>query len=201
MDSRKLSKMDNLASFSSSRITRSGIKDLLENAKMHYNYTNLQEDTGNMDLAIKRYRLAVDKQSLKYVARTLLERAIELDSDICDAYSSLAALAARKGDLVEAERLREMALRSDDRNADARNKYGTFFSHLSYEAAIRLDHHLAHPHLNFAVIRHLENDYLGAFRHHQVAPSLDPKNKLIIDSMAKLKRRITRSLTLFNNCV
>ncbi|KAL1468148.1 hypothetical protein MTO96_041667 [Rhipicephalus appendiculatus] len=37
----------------------SGIKDLPENAKMHYNYANLQKDTGNSDLAIKHYRLAI----------------------------------------------------------------------------------------------------------------------------------------------
>ncbi|XP_037555691.1 protein O-mannosyl-transferase TMTC1-like [Dermacentor silvarum] len=70
----------------------------------------------------------------------------------------------------------------------------------SYEVAIRLDPDLAHAHLNLAVIRHLESDYPGAFRHYQVALSLDPKNKLIIDNMAKLRRRITRPLP-FHDCV
>nr|XP_054920512.1 protein O-mannosyl-transferase TMTC1-like [Dermacentor andersoni] len=70
----------------------------------------------------------------------------------------------------------------------------------SYEVAIHLDPDLAHAHLNLAVIRHLESDYAGAFRHYQVALSLDPKNKLIIDNMAKLRRRITRPLP-FHDCV
>ncbi|KAH7964553.1 hypothetical protein HPB51_027210 [Rhipicephalus microplus] len=71
----------------------------------------------------------------------------------------------------------------------------------SYEVAIRLDSGLAHAHLNLAVIRHLESDYQGAFRHYQVAHSLDPENKLITDNMAKLRRRITRPLTPFHDCV
>ncbi|XP_037278013.2 protein O-mannosyl-transferase TMTC1 [Rhipicephalus microplus] len=407
----------------------SGIRDLPENAKMHYNYANLQKDIGNSDLAIKHYRLAIElwpdhasahnnlgtvltsaeeserhfrfalhvnpnhpgahfnlaniysKQGQKEVARTLLERAVELDSAFCEAYSSLAALAAEEGDIAEAERLHKMALSSDDRNADARNNYGTFlqsigrteeavtqyqqaleiqqnhtvallnaarslrsmnlnmqaeslykralalepdpqvmdnlavfyvnagrvnearqlfeeidrlfpehhdskvhhaqllirlrtfraaedllleviennstdrgalhtaallYNHInrtvealdyilkalklcdvderlcarihsdhgdilkdlgdlhssaqSYEVAIRLDPDLAHAHLNLAVIRHLENDYKSAFRHYQVALSLDPKNKLITDNMAKLRRRITRPLP-FHDCV
>ncbi|KAL1439467.1 hypothetical protein MTO96_010212 [Rhipicephalus appendiculatus] len=45
-----------------------------------------------------------------------------------------------------------------------------------------------------------QSDYAGAFRHYQVALSLDPKNKLIIDNMAKLRRRITRPLP-FHDCV
>ncbi|KAL1486898.1 hypothetical protein MTO96_031168 [Rhipicephalus appendiculatus] len=407
----------------------SGVRDLPENAKMHYNYANLKKDIGNSDLAIKHYRLAIElwpdhasahnnlgtlltsaeeaehhfryalhvnpnhpgahfnlaniysKQGQKDVARTLLERAVELDPDFCEAYSSLAALATEKGDLAEAERLHHMALSSDDRNADARNNYGTFlqslgrteeavtqyqraldiqqnhtvallnaarslrsmnlnvqaeslykralavepdpqvmdnlavfyvnagrldearqlfqeidqlfpehhdskvhhaqllirlrsfraaedllldviehngtdrgalhtaallYNHInrtvealdyilkalkrcdiedrlcakihsdhgdilkdlgdlrssaqSYEVAIRLDPDLAHAHLNLAVIRHLESDYAGAFRHYQVALSLDPKNKLIIDNMAKLRRRISKPLP-FRDCV
>ncbi|XP_075740375.1 protein O-mannosyl-transferase TMTC1-like [Rhipicephalus microplus] len=71
----------------------------------------------------------------------------------------------------------------------------------SYEVAIRLDSGLAHAHLNLAVIRHLESDYQGAFRHYQVAHSLEPENKLITDNMAKLRRRITRPLTPFHDCV
>nr|XP_037289959.1 protein O-mannosyl-transferase TMTC1-like [Rhipicephalus microplus] len=456
----------------------SGVRDLPGNAKVHYNYANLQKDIGNSDLAIKHYRLAIalwpnhasahnnlgtvltsaeeseqhfryalnvnanhpgahfnlaniySKQGQKDVARALLERAVELDPDFCEAYSSLAALMAEKGDLAEAERLHQMALRSDDRNADARNNYGTFlqshgraeeamaqyeqaldiqqnhtvallnaarslhsmnlnmqaerlykrsdsraeeamaqyeqaldiqqnhtvallnaarslhsmnlnmqaeslykralavepdpqvmdnlavfyvnagrlaearelfedihrrfpehreskvhhaqlliqlrsfraaedllldviehnstdrgalhtaallYNHInrtvealdyilkalklcdvddlrcakihsdhgdilkdlgdlsssakSYEVAIRLDSGLAHAHLNLAVIRHLESDYQGAFRHYQVAHSLDPENKLITDNMAKLRRRITRPLTPFHDCV
>nr|XP_054929071.1 protein O-mannosyl-transferase TMTC1-like isoform X2 [Dermacentor andersoni] len=104
----------------------SGIRDLPGNAKMHYNYANLQKDIGSSDLAVKHYRLAINKQGQKEVARTLLERAVELEPDFCEAYSSLAALAAERGDLAEAERLHQMALTSDDQNADARNNYGTF---------------------------------------------------------------------------
>ncbi|XP_075740083.1 protein O-mannosyl-transferase TMTC1-like [Rhipicephalus microplus] len=70
----------------------------------------------------------------------------------------------------------------------------------SYQVAIRLDPDLAHAHLNLAVIRHLESDYPAAFRHYQVALSLDPKNKLIVDNMAKLRRRIARPLA-FHDCV
>lgn len=61
----------------------------------------------------------------------------------------------------------------------------------SYLLAIRLDPNLAHAHLNLAVIRHLQADYSAAFRHYQTAFSLDPKNPLIVDNMAKLRRRLT----------
>ncbi|KAH7942663.1 hypothetical protein HPB51_028655 [Rhipicephalus microplus] len=56
----EFSKMDNPASFSSSRITRSGIRDLPRNAKIHYNCANLQKDTGNTVLAVKHYRLEIE---------------------------------------------------------------------------------------------------------------------------------------------
>lgn len=62
----------------------------------------------------------------------------------------------------------------------------------SYLMAIRLDPDLAHAHLNLAVIRHLQGDYTRAFRHYQTAFSLDPKNDLIVDNMAKLRRRLSR---------
>nr|XP_037288685.1 protein O-mannosyl-transferase TMTC1-like [Rhipicephalus microplus] len=38
----------------------SGIRDVPENAKMHYNYANLQKDTGNIDVAVKHYKLAIE---------------------------------------------------------------------------------------------------------------------------------------------
>ncbi|XP_065308824.2 protein O-mannosyl-transferase TMTC1-like [Dermacentor albipictus] len=38
----------------------SGIRDLPGNAKMHYNYANLQKDIGNSDQAVKHYRLAIE---------------------------------------------------------------------------------------------------------------------------------------------
>ncbi|KAL3194073.1 hypothetical protein MRX96_046135 [Rhipicephalus microplus] len=322
-------------------IPRSGIRDVPENAKMHYNYANLQKDTGNIDVAVKHYKLAIDKQGQKDVARALLERAVELDPDFGEAYSSLAALAADRGGLAEAERLHQMALGSDGRNADARNNYGTFlqshgrakeamvqyeqalniqqnhtvtllnaakslrsmnlnnqaenlykkalavepdprvmhnlavfyvsagrldearqlfenidrrfpenreskvhyaqlliqlrsfqaaedlllhmmehnstdrealhmaailYNHInrtveSYEVAIRLDPDIAHAHLNLAVIRHLESDYQGAFLHYQVAFSLDPKNKLITDNMAKLRRRTHEAFAVPRLCL
>ncbi|KAH8034660.1 hypothetical protein HPB51_000217 [Rhipicephalus microplus] len=305
----EFSEMDNPASFSSMRTTRSGIRDVPENAKMHYNYANLQKDTGNIDVAVKHYKLAIDKQGQKDVARALLERAVELDPDFCEAYSSLAALAADRGGLAEAERLHQMALGSDGRNADARNNYGTFLqSHgrtkeamVQYEQALniqqnhtvtllnaakslpsmnlnnqaenlykkalavepdpRVMHNLAvfyvsagrldearqlfenidrrfpenreskvHYALNY-ILRALklcdvddplcakihsdhgdilkdlgdlstsaQSDYQGAFLHYQVALSLDPKNKLITDNMAKLRRRLTKHLP-FHDCV
>ncbi|KAK8763592.1 hypothetical protein V5799_033799 [Amblyomma americanum] len=399
----------------------SGIRDLPRNAKMHYNYANLQKDLGNTELAIKHYMLAIklypehasahnnlgtvltsaeeaerhfrlalsinsnhpgahfnlaniySKQGQKELARTLLERAVELEPEFSEAYSSLAALAAELGHVGEAERLHRLALRTDDANADARNNYGTFLqtqgrmeeamvqykralelqpnhtvallnaarslrslnldrqaeslykralsvepdpqvmdnlavffinagrldearalyeeaqqlfpddldckvhqaqllmrlrsfrgaedllleavstntshrealhtaallynltnrtaealdyilkalalcavddrscarihadhgdilkdmddldsSAQSYLMAIRLNPDLAHAHLNLAVIRHLEGDYSGAFRHYQAALSLDPKNQLILENMAKLRRRLTR---------
>ncbi|KAK8776161.1 hypothetical protein V5799_030494 [Amblyomma americanum] len=316
---------------------------------------------------------ARSKQGQKELARILLERAVELEPEFSEAYSSLAALAAGLGHITEAERLHRLALRSDAANADARNNYGTFLQtqgriqeavdqyqralelhpnhtvallnaarslrtmnldrqaeclykkalavepdpqvmdnlagfyinagrlddarvlydealklfpdhvdckvhqaqllmrlrnfsgaeyillevidrnnshkealhtaallynltnrtaeaieHIlkalklcaiddrscakihadhgdilkdiddlnssaeSYMMAIRLDPDLAHAHLNLAVIRHLEGDYWGAFHHYQAALSLDPKNELIVDNMAKLRRRLAR---------
>jgi len=39
--------------------TSSGIKDNPQNAKMHYNYANLQKDRGNTKEAIKHYTTAI----------------------------------------------------------------------------------------------------------------------------------------------
>lgn len=66
------------------------------------------------------------KQGHKQLARTLLERAVELEPDFSEAYSSLAALAADQGSLAKAELLHRLALQRDTRNADVRNNYGTF---------------------------------------------------------------------------
>ncbi|KAH7970571.1 hypothetical protein HPB49_010695 [Dermacentor silvarum] len=104
----------------------SGIKDLPENAKMHYNYANLQKDIGNSDLG---------RQALQAGDRQARPKGGCPDSaGACGRAGAgflrglLVAGNARcgKGRLAEAERLHQMALSSDDRNADARNNYGTF---------------------------------------------------------------------------
>ena len=38
---------------------RSGLRSLPTNAKMHYNYANLQKDEGHLERAIDHYRQAI----------------------------------------------------------------------------------------------------------------------------------------------
>jgi len=38
---------------------RSGLRSMPNNAKIHYNYANLLADVGNVPLAVKHYRIAV----------------------------------------------------------------------------------------------------------------------------------------------
>ena len=38
---------------------RSGVESVPQNAKLHYNYANLQKDNGNIGLAAHHYKLAL----------------------------------------------------------------------------------------------------------------------------------------------
>ncbi|CAN7937705.1 unnamed protein product, partial [Ixodes hexagonus] len=115
-------------------------------------------------------------EALDYILRAL--RLCAVDDRSC------ARLHAEHGDI-----LKDL----DDLSSSAEARTHSSALHcFSYLIAIRLDPELAHAHLNLAVIRHLQGDYTGAFRHYQTAFTLDPKNQLIADNMAKLRRRLSR---------
>ena len=53
-------------------LIRSGLWSTPNNAKVHYNYANLQTDVGNVSLAVKHYRAAI--QSVHRRCKTLDKR-------------------------------------------------------------------------------------------------------------------------------
>lgn len=66
------------------------------------------------------------KQGRNQVAQELLQRALELDKEFIEAYSSLATIYAADGKMDDAENLHLKALSLDPNNADSFNNYGTF---------------------------------------------------------------------------
>ncbi|XP_076350106.1 protein O-mannosyl-transferase TMTC1-like isoform X2 [Tachypleus tridentatus] len=134
---------------------KSGIESVPQNAKVHYNYANLQKDLGNVETAIKHYRIALSKQDKREVAEAFLKRAIDIDPGFAEAYSALASLYAVFGHVNEAEKLHLVALSLSPDNVDALNNYGVFVQNLGredeavefYQRAVRI-----HPNHTVALL-------------------------------------------------
>ncbi|XP_065299495.1 protein O-mannosyl-transferase TMTC1-like [Dermacentor albipictus] len=157
----------------------------------------------HLDSKVHHAQLLVRLRSFRQAEHVLLE-VIEKNATDREALHTAALLYNHTNRTVEAmdyilKALKQCGVRDrscariHSDHGDILKDYGDLSSSAqSYEVAIELQPDLPHAHLNLAVIRHLEGDYSGAFRHYQVALSLDPKNKLIIDNMAKLRRHLTR---------
>ncbi|KAJ6225510.1 hypothetical protein RDWZM_004055 [Blomia tropicalis] len=105
---------------------KSGIMNVPENAKAHYNYANLQQDIGNFDDAMRHYHTAISNRGQTWEAIILMERSIRLDKRFGESYEALATLYAQIGQVAIAERLHMRAIRLRPRNSDFHNNYGAF---------------------------------------------------------------------------
>ncbi|XP_075529075.1 protein O-mannosyl-transferase TMTC1-like [Dermacentor variabilis] len=142
----------------------SGIRDLPGNAKMHYNYANLQKDIGNSDLAVKHYRLA-----------------IELWPEHASAHNNLGTLLTST---EESERHFRYALRVNPNHPGAHFNLANIYSKQGQkevsrtllERAVELEPDFCEAYSSLAALAAERGDSAEAERLHQMALASDDRN-------------------------
>ncbi|XP_066950018.1 protein O-mannosyl-transferase TMTC1-like isoform X3 [Macrobrachium rosenbergii] len=190
-----------------------GLKTLPHNAKMHYNYANLQKDLGHMDLAEYHYREAIrlwpEHSSAHNNLATLLNDTSEAETHFrlalkahpqhARAYYNLASLKNRRqGGLAEAMHLLEKSLTHDATNKDAVSALAGMYVDAGRPAdAERLHLTLlrARPfdpvvHNNYAAFLHTVGRKHAALHHYQTALDLDPEHTVALVNTAMLMRSL-----------
>ncbi|XP_066950017.1 protein O-mannosyl-transferase TMTC1-like isoform X2 [Macrobrachium rosenbergii] len=189
-----------------------GLKTLPHNAKMHYNYANLQKDLGHMDLAEYHYREAIrlwpEHSSAHNNLATLLNDTSEAETHFrlalkahpqhARAYYNLASLKKRQGGLAEAMHLLEKSLTHDATNKDAVSALAGMYVDAGRPAdAERLHLTLlrARPfdpvvHNNYAAFLHTVGRKHAALHHYQTALDLDPEHTVALVNTAMLMRSL-----------
>ncbi|XP_068215723.1 LOW QUALITY PROTEIN: protein O-mannosyl-transferase TMTC1-like [Palaemon carinicauda] len=190
-----------------------GLKTLPHNAKMHYNYANLQKDLGNMNLAEYHYREAIrlwpEHSSAHNNLATLLNDTSEAETHFrlalkahpqhARAYYNLASLKNRRqGGVAEAMLLLEKSLTHDASNKDAVSALAGMYVDAGRPAdAERLHLTLlrARPfdpvvHNNYAAFLHTVGRKHAALHHYQTALDLDPEHTVALVNTAMLMRSL-----------
>ncbi|KAK8746862.1 hypothetical protein OTU49_016865 [Cherax quadricarinatus] len=192
-----------------------GLKTLPHNAKMHYNFANLQKDLGHPDLAKLHYTRAIrlwpGHSSAHNNLGTLLNDTSEAENHFrmalkahpqhAHAYYNLANLRQQQGRMGEAVALLEESLRYDATNRDAVSALAGLYSdagrsteaenlHLALLAARPADPVV---HNNYAAFLQKSGRGEAALRHYEAALGLDPEHTVALVNTARLMR------TLHNN--
>ncbi|XP_076053492.1 protein O-mannosyl-transferase TMTC1-like [Oratosquilla oratoria] len=189
-----------------------GLRSLPHNAKMHYNYANLQKDLGRTAQALHHYRQALrlwpDHSSAHNNLGTLLadpgeaERhfllALQCHPRHARAFFNLARLRQKQGRVSEAVTLLEESLRHDATNRDAVATLAGLYS--------RAGRHLEAENLHLALLSARSSDPLvhnnyaaflerngrgeAALRHYETALNLDPHHPVALVNTARLMRAL-----------
>ncbi|XP_076355794.1 protein O-mannosyl-transferase TMTC1-like isoform X1 [Tachypleus tridentatus] len=143
---------------------KSGLESVPQNAKVHYNFANFQKDTGNIELAIKHYRIA-----------------LSLWSDHASAHNNLGALLS---DPVEAEHHFQAAISINPYHARAYFNLANLYSkqdkkgkaEICLKQAIDIDPKFAEAFSALASLYASLGHVIEAERLHLVALSISPEN-------------------------
>ncbi|XP_066948816.1 protein O-mannosyl-transferase TMTC1-like [Macrobrachium rosenbergii] len=191
---------------------RAGLQILPNNAKMHYNFANLQKDLGNPALAKHHYREAIKlwpgHPSAHNNLGTLLNDTDEAEAHFrlalkthpqhARAYYNLASIRQQQGNRDEAVSLLEESLRHDATNKDA----VWALAGLYREAGRKTDAENLHlmllgarpsdpvVHNNYAAFLHTIGRGDAALRHYELALDLDPRHTVALINTAKLMRTL-----------
>ncbi|KAJ8031751.1 Transmembrane and TPR repeat-containing protein 1 [Holothuria leucospilota] len=138
---------------------RSGLKTLPNNAKMHYNWANLQRDVNNSNAAIQHYRetlrLYPKHASAHNNLATLLpddkteeieyhlKEALKIDKYHVNAHVNMAMLHNKRGDLEAAVRHLDIASTLDPGNSDAVVNLASLLTRLRQFDEAEVYHHRA----------------------------------------------------------
>ncbi|XP_063883002.1 protein O-mannosyl-transferase TMTC1-like [Scylla paramamosain] len=185
-----------------------GLRTLPHNAKMHYNFANLQKDLGNTHLAMEHYQEAIrlwpTHSSAHNNLGTLLSDAAEAEKHFrlalrahprhAHAYYNLANLRKKEGKVGEAVALLEESLRHDATNRDAVSALAGLYGDAG--RPVDAEHlHLAlleaRPtdpvvHNNYAAFLQKIGRREAALMHYEAALGLDPQHTVALVNTAGL---------------
>ncbi|XP_037781150.1 protein O-mannosyl-transferase TMTC1-like [Penaeus monodon] len=189
-----------------------GLRTLPHNAKMHYNYANLQKDLGNTNLAKYHYEEAIrlwPGHSSAHnnlgtllndttAAETHFRLALKAHPQHSHAYFNLANLRQQQGRVGEAVALLEESLRYDATNRDAVSALAGLYGDAGRPAEAE-NLHLAllgaRPtdpvvHNNYAAFLQRIGRREAALRHYEAALGLDPEHTVALVNTARLMRTL-----------
>ncbi|CAL4062760.1 unnamed protein product [Meganyctiphanes norvegica] len=194
---------------------RAGLSSLPENAKMHYNFANLQKDQGNIELAVHHYQEAIrlwpGHSSAHNNLGTLMNdtnlaehhftQALSIHPQHVHAHFNLANLKKEQGRRQETQDLLERCLRIDPLHRDAVQVLAGLYMeqgrgreaedlHLTLLAA-RSDDPISHH--NYADFLQKNGRSDAALRHYEAALSLDPSLTATLLNTAALLRTSNRT--------
>ncbi|XP_069157258.1 protein O-mannosyl-transferase TMTC1 [Procambarus clarkii] len=185
-----------------------GLRTLPHNAKMHYNFANLQKDLGNVERAKFHYREAIRLWPGHWSAHnnlgTLLNDTSEAENHFqmalkahpqhAHAHYNLANLRQKQGRVSEAMALLEESLRHDATSRDAVSVLAGLYVdvgrpddaeklHLALLAGRPSDPAV---HNNYAAFLQRIGRGEAALRHYEAALALDPDHKVALVNTARL---------------
>ncbi|XP_064476888.1 protein O-mannosyl-transferase TMTC1-like [Ornithodoros turicata] len=188
----------------------SGIQDLPENAKMHYNFANLQKDLGNTDLAIKHYNTAIElwpehasaHNNLGTVvtspqdAERHFRAALRINPNHPGAHFNLANMYSKQGQIDVARHLLQRAVELDPDFAEAYSS----LAHLAAEdghvvraealhkMALNADPRNADARNNYGTFLQTQGRVEEAVREYQTALALQPNHTVALLNAARTLR-------------
>nr|XP_053631395.1 protein O-mannosyl-transferase TMTC1-like [Cherax quadricarinatus] len=193
----------------------SGLRTLPHNAKMHYNFANLQKDLGNTDLAKFHYteaiRLWPRHSSAHNNLGTLVKNTSQAEKHFwlalkahprhSHAFYNLAHLRQQQGRVGEAVALLEESLRYDSTNTEAVSILAGLYRdtgryteaenlHLSLLAARSTDPAVYN---NYAAFLQKSGRGEAALQHYQTALLLDPQHRETLVNTATLLATLHRN--------
>ncbi|XP_042240154.1 protein O-mannosyl-transferase TMTC1-like [Homarus americanus] len=189
-----------------------GLRTLPHNAKMHYNFANLQKDLGNPDLAKFHYteaiRLWPGHPSAHNNLGTLVNNTSEAEKHFrlalkahpqhAHAYYNLANLRQQQGRVGEAVALLEESLRYDATNRDAVSTLAGLYGDAGrptdaenlYLALLAARPSDPVVHNNYAAFLQRLGRGEAALRHYEAALGLDPRHPVALVNTARLMRTL-----------
>uniref|UniRef100_T1J4S4 dolichyl-phosphate-mannose--protein mannosyltransferase n=1 Tax=Strigamia maritima TaxID=126957 RepID=T1J4S4_STRMM len=194
---------------------QSGLDALPHNAKMHYNYANLQKDLGNVNEAIEHYqttlRLWPDHASAHNNLGTLLEDPTEAKMHFMEAirinplhpraHFNMGNLLSKKGQLPTAIRFMERAVQLDHTYSDAYTNLAAMYSEVGrhhdaeqlHKTLLSMDKDNPDVHNNYGAFLQKLGRTEEALISYKEAVELQANHTVALVNAAKLLRSLKRN--------
>ncbi|XP_076346321.1 protein O-mannosyl-transferase TMTC1-like isoform X2 [Tachypleus tridentatus] len=191
---------------------RSGLESVPQNAKVHYNFANLQKDLGEVDLAVKHYRIAIslwsDHASAHNNLGTLLSEPTEAERHFktalsinplhARAYFNLANLYSKQDKKPTAESFWKRAIQLEPNFAEAYSSLASLYAQTgrSKEAeklhltALRISPDNVDALNNYGVFLQSLGRIDEALQHYQRALQIQPNHTVTLLNAARTLRSL-----------